>query len=265
MAYSLNQSGIYCIINKINNKKYIGQSISVLERMEDHKRRLNLNQHYNIYLQRAWNKYGENNFLFDVLEFCEIEELNNKEKYYIEQFNTYDNSYGYNLTLGGDGIGIRKEESIEKQVNTYISKYGIKIYQIDLNGDVIKEWDNISEAARFYNVDVTSIHKCLVKKAKTCKGYIWIYKDDYCNFDIEFYINKFYKRPIIQLNNDYKFIKSWNSIKEAAYFYSNKSNSSSISGCLKKRQQTAHGFRWMYEEEYFKECGLTDIIHTVIK
>lgn len=89
------------IRNKINNKKYIGQAKDVDRRWRLHINELRKNTHYNKYLQRAWNKYGEDNFEFIILCECKEEELSKKEIYYIAQFDTFKN--GYNLTIGGEG------------------------------------------------------------------------------------------------------------------------------------------------------------------
>ena len=69
------KSGIYCIENIITNKKYIGQSIDVNERWRKHISELNHNYHHNDYLQKAWNKYGEDSFKFYVLEYCDCGDL----------------------------------------------------------------------------------------------------------------------------------------------------------------------------------------------
>ena len=96
------QSGIYCIENLVNHKKYIGQSNNVYYRWKQHKYELNCGTHDNDYLQKAWNKYGEDNFIFYVIEFCDIDKLNECEIYYIEFYNTFLNKEnGYNLTSGG--------------------------------------------------------------------------------------------------------------------------------------------------------------------
>ena len=71
--------GIYCIENIMDGKKYIGQSKNIYTRWYQHKLELNYNKHGNRYLQNAWNKYGENNFKFYIIEKCSEDELNEKE------------------------------------------------------------------------------------------------------------------------------------------------------------------------------------------
>ena len=97
----MNDIGIYCIENMINNKKYIGQSIHIKRRWYEHKHELNNNMHDNDYLQKAWNKYGFDNFKFYIIEICDEKDLDDKECYYISLYNTMDDNYGYNLKIGG--------------------------------------------------------------------------------------------------------------------------------------------------------------------
>ena len=93
--------GIYCIENLINHKKYIGQSNNIEYRWKRHKYELNSGKHDNDYLQKSWDKYGQNNFSFYILELCDIESLDEREVYYIDFYQTLNRDNGYNLTSGG--------------------------------------------------------------------------------------------------------------------------------------------------------------------
>lgn len=93
--------GIYCIENIINHKKYIGQSISIKDRWRYHKSKLRRNTHENDYLQKAWNKYGEENFKFYILEECAIDIIDDREQYYINLYDVNNRDCGYNIERGG--------------------------------------------------------------------------------------------------------------------------------------------------------------------
>lgn len=93
--------GIYCIENIINHKRYIGQSVDIYKRWHTHRYLLNENKHDNDYLQKAWNKYGENNFVFSILERCDKGQLSKMETHYIDVYQTLNEDYGYNLQSGG--------------------------------------------------------------------------------------------------------------------------------------------------------------------
>lgn len=76
--------GVYKITNIQTGKFYIGSSINIEKRWREHKLALKKNKHHNPYLQRVWNKYGEHGFEFSVLEICSIEEILNREQYYLD-------------------------------------------------------------------------------------------------------------------------------------------------------------------------------------
>lgn len=94
---------IYQIINKINQKRYIGQTIDIDARKYHHFNDLKNGQHHSIKLQRAYNKYGEDNFNFiwDTYEVKNEQELLILEQKMIEKYDSYLN--GYNETWGGEG------------------------------------------------------------------------------------------------------------------------------------------------------------------
>ena len=114
--------GIYKIENLINGKRYIGQSGNIQERWADHKR-INerpleiIKQRYPLY--RAFNKYGLDNFSFEIIEECSADELDAKERYWIAYYHTYINDIqcnGYNLTLGGGG----NQQITSDEIQTFI-------------------------------------------------------------------------------------------------------------------------------------------------
>lgn len=106
--------GIYKITNIENNKVYIGKAKDIKTRWSVHKHQLRNNKHHNLYLQNAWNKYGENSFSFDIIEECDENSLCSREKFWIDYYNSFSSrECGYNLTDGGEG-GALSQESIEK-------------------------------------------------------------------------------------------------------------------------------------------------------
>lgn len=95
--------GIYKITNVVNQKAYIGQSINIGRRWTAHKTHYKNDSYsdYNCPLYRAMRKYGIENFKFEIVEQCESEKLNEREKYWISYYRTFNPEKGYNLTAGG--------------------------------------------------------------------------------------------------------------------------------------------------------------------
>lgn len=148
-----------------------------------HKTYLNNNSHINDHLQSAWNKYGADIFLFQVLEKinpADDEVLKQKEIDYIKKFKSYDRSFGYNRTIGGDGV-----KDYDGTVRDKISKSESKkpVVQLDLEGNYINTYRNCNFAAKAVGGACENVRACCDKKygRKTTKGYIWIYKDEYEN------------------------------------------------------------------------------------
>jgi len=89
-------SGIYIIVNTKNGKVYVGQSSNLTLRFAYHRSRLKCGKHYNPHLQSAWNKYGEKAFKFLKLEYCPVEQLDEREQHYIDIY--WSKAMCYNLT-----------------------------------------------------------------------------------------------------------------------------------------------------------------------
>lgn len=112
---------IYKITNTINGKSYIGQTIqNVKERFYQHCATKCSKAVSNMAIHRAIKKYGKSNFTVEVIEEIDSANLNDRERYWIKYYNSYNN--GYNSTKGGqDGCKSFKDldvESIIKEYNT---------------------------------------------------------------------------------------------------------------------------------------------------
>ena len=102
---------IYKIVNNINDKVYIGKTLSSLEnRFLEHKRDSARECEKNRPLYKAMSKYGVDNFSIELIEEVPIEVLSQREIYWIEFYNSY--KYGYNATKGGDGKLLYDYEAI---------------------------------------------------------------------------------------------------------------------------------------------------------
>lgn len=117
---------IYSIRNKINGKRYVGLTRDITSRWYHHIYELRRGLHHSSKLQRAFNKYGEDNFEFSVLETvdCDFDFIASEEIAFIQKYDSCIN--GYNITHGGEGTDKRvlTEETKEKlrkamQGNTY--------------------------------------------------------------------------------------------------------------------------------------------------
>jgi group I intron endonuclease len=114
MSYKTNYS-VYKITNIITNQHYIGVDSYFPKRLKQHQSLLFSNKHRNKYLQASYNKYGKENFTFELLEKCNNrKEMLSKEIELIKVYNSLEE--GYNHTIGGEGsYGYKhSEESISK-------------------------------------------------------------------------------------------------------------------------------------------------------
>ena len=86
--------GIYKITKKQNGKSYIGQSNDIERRFSEHKYKRDTP------IEKAIQKYGSDAFAFEVIEECQLDQLDEREKYWIKYYNTFK-GFGYNCNEGG--------------------------------------------------------------------------------------------------------------------------------------------------------------------
>ena len=202
------------IKNNINNKSYIGQSINIENRWTHHK-----------------------------------SELNEKEIYYINKYNSMNN--GYNLCEGGNGIrGYRHtKEEIEKMRMIQNPK---TVLQIDSQLNIVNKWHGTSHISKELGYSKRNIDLCCNMEYghKTAYGYYWFYEEDYINDKInwDYYLSEqkiiYDGKKVVQKDLNGNIISTFISIMDA--HRKTKINRQSIQYCLQGKQKYAKGFIFEY-------------------
>lgn len=175
------KTGIYKITNQINGKFYVGSSKDLSRRKKDHFRLLKKGTNHSILLQRAVNKYGIDNFIFEVIVECSEELL-----FTIEQKLVDDLKPEYNIAIQDVSVPIGlpyKDKSLYKEYAEdrlkNNSNFGWKsriIIKMNDKGDELKEYSSLKSYAEEHNCAIGSVGKAL-KKGTKCKGFYLKYKD----------------------------------------------------------------------------------------
>ena len=223
---------IYCTTNLINGKKYVGK---------DEKNNPSYIGSGKAFLN-AVKKYGKSNFKKEIIAFTDnkifLKEL---EIYYIDYYNAQNSDLFYNITKGGDG-GITHDQSYRK----------VKVFQFDLNKNLIKEWGSATDAANTLNLNRSKIvSEC--KEGGSYGKFLWSKSSICTNSSVKHKFKKVY-----QLDKSNNLIKIWNSLQEIQEETSfSKAN---ISKVYQYKKNTAYGFIWRLEED-----GLANILRKEIK
>jgi group I intron endonuclease len=183
------ESGIYIIENLITSKIYVGSTSNLEGRKGRHFSSLRKNKHHNKHLQHSFNKYGEANFKFSMLEKCQIEVLAIREQHYIDNLMP-----GYNKRLiAENNQGLKHSEEAKKKISTAhkgniynlgrlqskesIQKREKRIIQFTKEGAFIKEWCSLSEVERELKFNKGNISNCCSGKKPSAYGYKWGFKN----------------------------------------------------------------------------------------
>ena len=221
--------GIYKIENLINGKVYIGQSIDIKDRWHRHKlyakkQYSNDGKRYYQHLYNAMRKYGLNNFSFEVLEETSEEELDDKEKYWIEYYNSYET--GYNNTRGGE------------------SGQRISQKEIDLICELWRKGYSISEIAELISYSRSTVLKYLNDYEVTYTSEEGYKRGAEYKNKLFFKNNKNQAIDMFDLYNNY--IGSFYLIRHACELYS--LDDAAIRLCCKGERFSAGNYRFSYHK-----------------
>lgn len=218
--------GIYKITNTTNGKCYIGQSRDIEARWAKHLSAYKSSPEWALY--KAFKKYGIDAFSFEVIEECTIEELNEREIYWIAHFDSFNN--GYNMTLGGEACNGTNDKVV---------------YQYDLSGNFIKEYKSAHEAARENNIQFTNICKVCRGERKTAGGFGWSYTKTENIGPIK--TKRLGDGAVLQFTKEGEFVAEYSSAKEARR--QTGINDTTIGLVCKGKGKTAGGFVWKYKND----------------
>lgn len=187
-----NEKNTYCVYihtNKINGKRYVGQTCqNPNRRWQNGFGYLNKTKKGD-YMQpafaRAILKHGWDNFNHEVV-FSNLtqNEANKCEQLLIEKFDTTNPNKGYNLTNGG-GNAYKSDETKKKMSENHANVFGANnpkarmVAQYSKDNELIKIWSCIAQAGNELHIDTSSISRCCRGKAYTVGGYIWKYYNEY--------------------------------------------------------------------------------------
>ena len=200
---------IYKIINNINNKVYIGKTdLSIKQRWNMHKVDSTKSEIQNRPLYKAIQKYGIEHFSIEQIEQCDSDKANEREKYWIQYYNSYKD--GYNATLGGDG----------KPLIDYN-----KVYNLYLEGKTFNE--------------ISAILSCHTTTIEYILESFGITKEQRLQRGIQHHM-----KPVAQIDkNTNEIIQTFPSIRAAQQFFNKRGH---IAEVCKGKRKTAYGYKWKY-------------------
>jgi len=172
--------GIYCIYNKVSKKIYIGSSFDIKKRWVAHKSDLRTRRSNNSYLQRAWDKYGEDSFEFKILETVNDKEvLYQREQYWMDKTSCYNRSIGYNICESACGHEV-SEESKQKLKRSLLSSdkllrgekhpravltEGLVRFILKLYIDNIQCWGLTGRISRFFDISRPCVEHIVYRRS----------------------------------------------------------------------------------------------------
>lgn len=244
---------IYKIYNDVNEKVYIGQTITTIKkRYRDHVNASKSQNTYGVILYRAMKKYGVDKF--HVVQLCKIscnsedelrKQINDAECLYIKEYNSMKPN-GYNITAGGSNVS----DSIK-----------IKVDQYTIDGTFLKTYNSIALAQQSCEQGFKHlIIECCKGRSMTGYGYVWRYHgDSFYKYDVR--PNNYGRCKVDCYSLDGKYIKTYTSIgiaaKELGHIDKNgKGMTSKICNCCNGLKRTAYGFVWRYNGESFDKYNV---------
>ncbi len=217
-------SGIYKIVNLLNNNIYIGSAINITARKANHFKNLRDNKHCNTHLQRAYNKYGKENFKFIIIEILEDKKtLIIREQYYIDLLTPQYNI----LKIAGSSLGYKQDKKVRDKISLTFKKRRDAFTKEFVNHYLLGY--SMSTLSKIYNTSTWRLSKILNENN------IQKYK-----------ISEYHKIPVYQYSINNELIKEWEYCSQAAEVLN--IDKSGICKCANNKIKTHKGYIWKYKK-----------------
>lgn len=160
--------GVYTITNTKNGKKYVGQSLDILQRWRQHRHRLDEGTHLNAHLQAAWKLHGADAFLFQVLHLCEPDALGEKEKATLDAVLP---DLRYNIGPAGDNPtrGLKHGEGV--RANMSRAKGGRPVVAINKKTGEERRFPYLQKAVEDLGLSQSHAWDCCHNKRASTRGW----------------------------------------------------------------------------------------------
>ena len=258
------KSGIYKITNKENDKIYVGQTKNLNTRYGGHLYRIKRNEHHNEHLQRAFKKYGEDNFEYEILEEVKnVSNLDLREKYWIDHYGGIndDNTYNFKDPLLNEYNDYIKKKMSKNMTGENNPNYG-NIWSEEQRKKASKQRKGISfeeklgkEGAKKAKEKMSKAQKGRKQteetKEKIRQANIGEKNPAYGKgYRQEGEKNPMWNKPSHQRTSILQFDKEGNLIKEYEYIMQvtdDGFDSSNVSKVLRGKIKTSGGYIWKYK------------------
>lgn len=184
------KSGIYKFTNLSTQKIYIGSAKNLRKRFINHINALKTKTHHSLHFQHAWDKYGEDDFIYEIIEFVDdLNNLLNREQYYlntllfaqeyINKENTKFLEFGYNLNpTSSNRLGSKQsEDAIRKSIIN--NDRVLPVMWFDFNGNFKGEFISSGDAGKASNMKGPQVHACCTNRTEYTKNGFFIFSKDY--------------------------------------------------------------------------------------
>lgn len=248
-----NDSGIYTLTCIANGKIYVGQTTTLRTRRNVHFSELKRGLHRIEELQKDFNNYGKDAFVYEVLIKCKKKFLLSEENFWCNMLDTHNPERGYNIqpTNPIKNVLKRRQSSIDK-----CTVYKVKsVVMLTTDGVYLDRYNSCKEADISNNLVIGSAASVANKSRSHCKGYIFVFEEEYDknkNYSIKVLRHK---RNVLMYDKNMILLNDFESTNSAVRFIGG--NQVSLWRALNGTRNTYMGYIWKFGDKQNEVCELS--------